>query len=215
MASINFEKKIIYIHIPKTAGSYIQYILIRNYNAVSYNFCAFHYRNTVFSYRDYPLVSYFSRDDVLEAIGLKYEDLASYKKFTFVRNPYFRFISGWEFLVEKRFIEENKSFEELIENIDDYNGLIYNHLFVTQSQHMKGWNFDEIGQFENIEDDLTCILKEFGFEIKHFICRKNETKKKKDCSFYLNNDSFVKFINCHFDEDFKQFGYEKIQIKNV
>lgn len=213
MASINFEKKIIYIHLPKTAGTYIQDILMRNYNSFTYNCFAYHYRKTVFSYKEYPLVRYFNRPDILEILGISVEEISLYKKFTFVRNPYTRFIFGWEFLIEKGFINKDITFDELIENKDKYDGLIYNHLFVSQSEHMRGWDFDEIGQFETLEQDLNCILKEFGFTVIHIPSKKNETKNKRDSSFYFSNSKFIEFINSYFDEDFLKFGYEKIQIK--
>lgn len=214
MASINFEKKIIYIHIPKTAGSYIQYILMKNYNCFSYNCCSYEYRKISFSYKEYPLVKYFSRPDILEPIGINIDELSSYKKFTFVRNPYNRFISAWEFLIEKDFLDEEITFEELIINKDTYDSLVYNHLFVTQSEHMKGWDFDEIGQFETLEQDLKCILSGYGFKITHEETVKNKTINKKDISFYFNNSNFIEFINSYFDEDFLNFGYEKMKLKN-
>lgn len=211
MASINKEKKIIFIHLPKTAGTYVQHILLRNYGFPAYNYLSYDYKSSVFSYKDFPLVKYFSREEILEIIGVS--DLSEYKKFTIVRNPYKRFISGFEFMKEKGYIQRDTTFDEFIKQKDTCSGIVYNHLFCSQSEHMRGWEFDEIGQFETIELDLTCILRVFGFEICHSPSKNNVTNYGYDAMNLMNNFTFIRFINENFDEDFLKFGYEKIEIK--
>ena len=211
MASFNKEKKIVFLHIPKTAGTYVQHILLRNYGFPAYNYLSYDYKSSVFSYKDLPLVKYFSRKEILDVIGV--DDISEYKKFTIVRNPYKRFISGFEFLKEKGYIERDITFEDFIEKKDTCSGIVYNHLFCSQSEHMRGWEFEEIGQFETIELDLTCILRVFGFEICHFPSKKNETTYGVNSMNLIDNPKFIKFINENFDEDFLKFGYEKIEIK--
>lgn len=211
MASFNNEKKIIFVHLPKNGGTYIQHILLRNYGFPAYNYLSYDYKSSVFSYKDLPLVKYFSRDDILEIVGV--ENLSEYKKFTIVRNPYRRFISGFEFMKEKGYIKRHITFEEFIEQKDKCCGIVYNHLFCSQSEHMRGWEFDEVGHFETLELDIICILRVFGFEICHFQSKMNETKYSHGSMDLLNNCRFIKFINENFEEDFLNFGYEKIQIK--
>lgn len=211
MASFNREKKIIFIHLPKNCGTYVQHILLRNYGFPAYNYLSYDYKSSVFSYRDLPLVKYFSRKEILDVIGI--DNLSEYKKFTIVRNPYKRFISAFEFLKEKGYIEEDITFEEYIKQKDTCNGIVYNHLFCSQSEHMRGWEFDEIGQFETIELDLTCILRVFGFEICHSPSKKNETIYKPNAMNLMDNPKFISFINENFNEDFLKFGYEKIELK--
>lgn len=211
MASFNKEKKIIFIHLPKCAGTYVQHILLRNYGFPAYNYLSYEYKSSVFSYRDFPLAKYFSRDDILEIIGV--DDLSEYKKFTIVRNPYNRFISGFEFMKERGFIDKDTTFDEIIKQKNTCNGLVYNHLFCSQSEHMRGWEFDEIGQFETIELDLTCILRVFGFEICHEQSKKNETIYSHGAMELMFDQKFIRFINENFAEDFLKFGYEKIEVK--
>lgn len=209
MASVNYQKKIIYVHLPKTAGSYIQHILLKNYEFIPYNYLCLDYKCCSFSYKDKPIVKYYNDSEILNLISLSRDKLIEFKKFTFVRNPYHRFISAWQFMMEKGFINKGTTLNELISNKDLYNGLVYNHIFVSQTKHLEGWSFDEIGKFENIEDDLNCILKEYGFNINHIPSKKNQTKDYGDPSQYYTGE-FLAFVNFHFDEDFLNFGYEKI-----
>lgn len=209
MASVNYQKKIIYIHLPKTAGSYIQHILLKNYEFIPYNYLCFEYKNCVFSYKDKSIVKYYNDPEILDLISLSQDKIKEFKKFTFVRNPYHRFISAWQFMMEKGFISKNTTINELIINRDKYDGLVYNHFFVSQTEHLEGWNFDEIGKFENIEEDLKFILRDYGFNISHIPSKKNETKDYGDPSQYYSKE-FLEFINSNFNDDFLNFGYEKI-----
>lgn len=210
MASINKDKKLIYIHLPKTAGTYIQHILLCYYQSPAYNYLSYEYKTSVFSYRDFPLVKYFSRDDILDIMDLSQEELKEYRFFTFVRNPYSRFISGFEFMKQKGYIPKDISFDDFIKTENTCDGLVYNHLFCSQCEHMKGWDFDEIGQFESIESDLICILRSYGFNVIHLPSKKNETIYSIGAMELMNNPTFIEYINSKFSEDFIRFGYEKI-----
>lgn len=208
MASINFDKKIIYLHIPKTAGSYIQLILLKKYGFYVYNWCAPDYQSCVFSYKGIGISSYFSQKSILEIIGI--DDLDGYKKFTFVRNPYHRFISAWKFLVEKEYLSSTDTLESIIMNRENQSGIVYNHLFITQKEHMKEWIFDEVGKFETLEEDLKCILNEFDIPVTHISEKYNVTISYGDpMRFYTK--FILEFVNQHFDEDFVNFGYLKIK----
>lgn len=210
MASVNFEKKIIYIHIPKTAGTYIQLILLKKYNFFVYNWCAPDYQSNSFSYKRLPISTYFSQPEILDIIGI--DNLSEYKKFTFVRNPYHRFISAWKFLIERDYLSNTQTLESIIENRENMSGVVYNHMFATQCEHMKDWDFDEIGKFETLEDDLSCILKEFDITKTHTSEKYNVTKNYGDpMNFYTS--TILNFVNLHFIEDFIRFGYNIIEIK--
>lgn len=209
MASVNLDKKIIYLHIPKTAGSYIQQILLKNYGFFVYNWMALDYQKCVFSYKGCTLSDYFSTPEILEIIGIT--SLSEYKKFTFVRNPYHRFISAWKYMVQKGFLNENMSIDEIIDNRENFSGIVYNHLFVTQSDHLSKWHFDEIGKFETLEEDLECILNEFDIIKTHKPIKYNVTNNYGDSmEFYNTNPKLLQFVNTYFAEDFTKFGYSTI-----
>jgi hypothetical protein len=209
MTSVNFDKKLIYLHIPKTAGTYIQLTLLKKYGFFVYNWCAPDYQSCVFSYKNLPISTYFSQPEILEIMGI--ENLDEYRKFTFVRNPYHRFISAWKYLIEKGYLSNTETLENIIINRESYSGIIYNHLFVSQCEHMKEWSFDEIGKFETLEEDLQCILKEFDINKTHVNEKHNVTKEYGDpMKFYTRN--ILEFVNEHFREDFIRFGYDIFEI---
>jgi hypothetical protein len=209
MASLNFDKKILYIHIPKTAGTYIQHVLLRNYYFIAYNHLCFEYNKCVFSYKELPVVKYYYNDEILKLINLTKLDLNSYFKFTFVRNPYHRFISAWKYMVQVGLVDKNLTIKELIDNREIFSGIIYNHIFTSQTLHMEGVKFDYIGKFENLENDLFALLKICNFNVIHLNNKRNITNNYGDPMKYYDFES-LQFINKFFNDDFINFGYDKI-----
>lgn len=82
---------------------------------------------------------------------------------------------------------------------------------MTQSQHLGTWDIDEIGHFETLEIDLQIILNNYGFKKKHLSSKINTTKDYGNPIVYFT-PQILKFVNDHFDEDFRRFGYKKIEL---
>ena len=101
MFLINHELKAIYIPTPKCASSYLRYILITYYGFKQY---AFPFNNTysnkflinlIHAIKNKPLVKFYIDERISTTITI--EQFYNYKKFTFLRNPYDRFISSYIF----------------------------------------------------------------------------------------------------------------------
>lgn len=206
MVSVNFEKKIIYIHIPKTAGSYIQETLLRYYNFFPYNGCTFELGKSMCSKRNMSSAKYIRDPRIQHAIGINIDE---YIFFSFVRNPYTRFISGWKFIVEYGDISKELDLNTVIRNRESLKGSAYNHIFMTQKEYLDGHNFDNIGKYEDIEIDLSLILNEYGFDTIHKKVKRNVTSNYGSYKEYFTQE-ILDFVNIHFDSDFSMFGYEKI-----
>lgn len=242
MACVNFDKKIIYFHVPKTGGSYLEMILESNYDFVRYNWAVrndFHIFNeynkkkfleykdylnlTPYSNRLFGIVNYyFGSDEIIKQMTLSREKLDEYKKFTFVRNPYTRFISGWNFIMDKPNLSENLldndtygrfiDLEYFIDNRDDLSDLAYNHIFLSQYEqlidHNNIYSIDEIYKFENMEEELERFLSNNFFEKTHKVISINKSKNNNYYKTYYTN-KILDFVNETFSKDFEMFGYKK------
>jgi len=218
MCSINHEKKAIYIHIPKNSGSYITDILSKYYGFKNYylqrpdhnifclgkDYSVDKHENKIHGTLIYYKTSSYI-NNIMRMDNNKWND---YYIFSFIRNPYDRIISGWNYCNKK-----NISFSNFIKLEQFINSFDYWHTFMTQSRHLIGnngkININYLGKIENLENDLKIILNNIGFKkIIHFPFKKN-SKKHNDYKSYYNND-LIFYINNIFKEDFENFDYLKI-----
>ena len=133
----------------------------------------------------------------------------TYFIFTFIRNPYDRIVSGWNYVNKY-----NISFENYINLNYKDNSYNYWHIFMSQSRHIIGSNgkinAHFIGKLENIEHDLTIILNRIGYPNKlHNPFKKNSKQHDNYKKYYINNNVLNK-VNFLMKEDFENFDYEKI-----
>ena len=166
MCSINHDKKAIFIHIPKTGGTYIRenlekyygfnfYIIKRPYHN---DFCHsdLYIKNQQFkdfvANREHGILKYAKTSNYINRmINMNDSKWKSYKIFCFVRNPYDRLISGWNFLNSKHNI--NTSFEDYIKKKDFVSDFEYIHSFMSQ--------------YNNMINENISILLSFIFFLKH------------------------------------------------
>jgi hypothetical protein len=234
MLCINYDKKIVFIHIPKCAGSFTKNYLVQNYGFSFEENDDYNDDDSVDSNKSQKSKRYIKHfknyhkhedDDYKKGLFdiyntdkfFSYANIPSfkdYKFFSFVRNPYTRFISGYIYFKNNKFVEQDEQYfvdiNTLIKNKDKLSKGAYSHIFITQKQHLGHSNYI-IGRMENLEDDLTGILKELDVEKTGdnlLIKRNNNTYEKKFYEYYDTN--ILKFVNEFFDEDFKEFHFVKI-----
>ena len=218
MCSINHEKKAIFIHIPKTGGSYVADILEKNYGFKKYylqrpdhiSFCngkdhsvKMHenkIHGTLMYYQTCPYIN--------KIMKMTPEKWNSYYIFTFVRNPYDKIVSGWNYCNKY-----NIRFQNYI-NIDfNDNDYDYLHVFMPQFRHIIGKDgknrADFIGYYENLEQHLKIILLKIGFEkILHKPYLKNNKKHANYKEYYTDNNIIEK-VKYLLKEDFNNLEYNK------
>jgi hypothetical protein len=250
MASINHDLNIVYFHIPKTGGTYIQTLLGDYYNFTTYNFLVrsdFHIFNefnkekinnfkdyiriTPFSNRFFGVNNYYSGSKELIDMTTLGEDKwnASFK-FTFVRDPYTRFISAFNFILSIPTISKNlidndnyakfENIEYFINNREELSDMAYNHVFLSQYDQIIDKdcinNIDFIGKQENLEDDLKTVLLKIGFDKIIHEKKTNVNKNRIDFNYYKTyyTEYVFNFVNDHFAKDFKEFNYKKYENYN-
>jgi hypothetical protein len=217
MCSINHNKKAIFIHIPKNGGSYIADILKEYYNFKNYyiqrpdhnTFCngkddsVDKHENKIHGTLMYYKTSAF----INKIMGMNESKWNTYFIFTFIRNPYDRIVSGWNYI--NKFNIPFKSYINLGNYASSYN---YWHVFMSQTRHIIGNNgkirVNYIGKFENLENELKIILNMIGFnKIIHVPFYKN--KKSHDNYKKYYDEDITKKVNLLMYEDFTNFEYDK------
>ncbi len=197
------EKKMLFIHIPKTGGTNIEdsiknytpqtlfsgrsnKILPKPYNRVSLQHQIY---TTIYQYRD--------------ILDVNFDNI---KIFTVVRNPYDRIISDlfWYRLIEKKFTPEqvfnvikNKYLNRT--NLDNHNIPQFKFIVDENSELIKDIKIFKTETLNKSNRELSEIV---GFDIN---IRKKEVNK--NYSNYLNKDS-ISLINTYYKKDFELFNYK-------
>jgi hypothetical protein len=234
MCSINHDKKAIFIHIPKTAGIYIRETLSDNYGFELYcsrrpdhiEFCktnlALNRREDLFFGNSVEgIIKYYKTSETLSKLmDMDDHKWDSYFKFCFVRNPYDRIISGWNYICEIKHL--NIGFKRYIDLKDIVNENEYFHVFLPQSTHFLNEKnekyIDFIGRFEHLEEDFKEILLKIGFnenEITHNTSRTRNKRPHSSVNITINDQQILDKVNkiCKPDLDVLSDLYS--QINNV
>jgi hypothetical protein len=227
MCSINHEKKAMFLHIGKTAGIYIRENLSKHYNFELFlskridhdeyvgldenlnkdkmlTFCC--KKGIIKYYKTSQFIN-----DMMEMDNQKWNE---YFKFVFVRNPYDRAVSGWNYNMETNKL--NIDFNIYMRMQDIVSDDEYWHCFLPQSESVCDENdnyfVNFVGKFENLEEDFQKILKLIGFnDIKHnFEIKKNNRKHNSYKKYY--DQETLNIVNEIYSKDFELFGYTKFDL---
>jgi hypothetical protein len=197
---ISFQKRFLFVHIPKTAGNSIQSVL-----------------------RDYSedeLVALRGEQDGVERFGLrnpkyklkKHSTLADYRaalgetefgnlyKFTCVRNPWDRMISLYFTPTQNAAGWDRKKFRHLIVKalpVSDY-------LRLNERENESFENVDYILRFENLEDDFLSLCA--ALDISPVVLPKYNRSNREHYSKYYDVE-LRELVRARFAAEIKRFGY--------
>jgi hypothetical protein len=237
MIYINHDKKAIYIHIPKTGGSYIGSTLVKYYGFINYlpllvkrrpdhdNVCrtAFFKKvltgnqtyDTAFFNKFIGLLLYCKTSDYLNYhMNMNAEKWKTYTKFCFIRNPYERALSGWKHF--NIILKKNSEFHHYLNDKYNVSDIEFGHIFMSQRTQIMDYDgscgVDIIGKFENLEEDFRIILNKIGFDtIIHYAKKENVSNTEGAENMVFEKKTIYK-LNELFADDLELFHYKKVLV---
>ncbi len=219
MCSINHDLKAVFIHIHKTGGTYVSYMLQKYYGFKNYYlrrpdhdvFCMNKKKTTKYlnyENRIHGVLNYFKTSPYInKKMNMTPQKWDTYYKFCFIRNPYDRIISGW-YHVNKL----NIPFSYYLNLYNKCNDVEFIHVFLPQVRNIineKGKiDINFIGQFENLEEDFQKVLKNIGVKnIIHEVSKKMNKREHDAFYTYFSQDALNK-VNVILKEDFKYLNFK-------
>jgi len=234
--------KVSFMHIPKCGGAYIRTILTELYGFYSVQDIHPNYidfintqdnLNSPIIYDKHAISKYGKYRYFYTNTNVDRKLLEEYYTFTFVRNPYDRIYSAYNYLKKSvlsstdgksiRHLPEKleyfKDFNTFIENKDNVNGISYFHAFITQFDQLldtsNNIKISFIGRVETLDIDFMRILITLNLPINRIYIKMLSKKIRFNESITNNsieneiNDTSLAFINNYFKNDFGYFGYKK------
>jgi hypothetical protein len=237
MVSINHDLKAIYIHNPKSGGSYVR----TNLDIYGFTFHAFSRRNRhefmsdstslqvidhIEKQPDPKGKNYLHQFQMLPIgtrkmgvyqsflgcpiqnmrTGMDPEKWKSYKKFSFIRDPYDRIVSAYNFM--KIITNHNISFKDYLTMRDTVTDWEYIHVFLPQIRHFIDENdvycVDFMGSFENLQIDLRRALRFVGYKgpFLHSIQPINHYPRRHYTHYYSSQEILDHVNAILVDDDF-------------
>lgn len=193
---VSHSKKFVFVHNPRTGGTSIHGAL-RPWNSYPKK-------------KKQPFENHSTLNDVVK----RYK---SYYKFGFVRNPWDRYVSMYQIVLQKRYPKKFRlrglSFSQFI--MDEYR--IWQYKLMTSRNkwfslpqykyfvdHKDSFLTDFIGKFENLEADFqyVCSRLEISVKLEH----KNASQRKHYKKYYNEKTKAAVAEMCQ--KDIQLFGYQ-------
>tara|TARA_B100000787_G_C16116761_1_gene260714 strand:+ start:144 stop:842 length:699 start_codon:yes stop_codon:yes gene_type:complete len=223
--------KIIFVHIPKTGGGTIEKTLGIYGNDNNGNLSPDH--TLLYGKYKNKFLQHLTISQIKE---INKKEFATYKKISFVRNPYDKIISEYLWRIQvygKRKLEfKEYIIEEVVPRKNNINKFVKNFYkdesfvpfldahYINQVDYLflnKKLAVDEIGKFENFEDDFTRIFNKKPINTKVHKSKINYTYYliKKILPKFLANKMYRKYydyeteniIRKEFSKDIEIFNY--------
>lgn len=196
----------VFIHIPKTAGTTVRTVLG----------CS-EYRRLKNIPDNVPQHVSFGHLDYAHLVKKGYVDPEFAKSaftFAFVRNPYDRTVSLYEYYRKIDKVSHSLSFPEFVWRLQD--GVsplgLWNQKGWSQCNPQVRWteklDLNFIGSFENLESEIRSVAALIGAEVPEEIPRLQKTIDRPMDYYY--DETTRGIVEELYEEDFEEFGYDPV-----
>ena len=195
---ISDSHKFIFIHIPKTAGTSLCNIFLKEKAYI-------HTKKGRY---------YQSHESVNDLEITNSEEMDKYFTFSFVRNPFRRLVSYYNFKINTKYFPPKISFKEMCrkiykkerKGIRDRNFLLHTRSCCEYLINKNGEiNIDFIGKVENLQKDFDFICDKINLQ-KQIIPKQNKSKVVDYTDFYDNET--IKITSDIYQSDLEKFSYK-------
>jgi hypothetical protein len=160
---ISPKHKTLFVHIPKVAGQSIETIFLQDLGLSWDSRQDLLLRKKKANEEGPGRLAHLKAREYLDFNYIDQETFNSYFKFSFVRNPYSRMLSVYNYLGYSRIITFsafiNKVVKKAVERDDFFYSSQYEYLY-DEGQLM----VDYVGKLENLKEDMEFVLKQTGLE---------------------------------------------------
>ncbi len=197
---ISFQKRFLFVHVPKTAGNSIQSVL-RDYSEDELvalrgeqdGVERFGLRNP-----NYKIKKHSTLAEYREALGN--EQFGSLYKFTCVRNPWDRMVSYYFTPTQSPETWDRKKFRKMISKIVS----VADYLRLDQDDEDPFTNVDYIMRFENLAEDFRTVCGKVGISAAT-LPRYNRSNREHYSKYY--DDELRELVRTQFAAEIERFGY--------
>ena len=191
---ISYNKKFIFIHINKTAGTAVEQSLLE------YGDKRVEPKNDLNFELTYKQSQHSNYKEYKEYLGSEYDN---FFKFTVVRNPFDRVVS---YYLKNSINQNNLSFSDwVIDRYKNKNFQDYKRMYSDYTHWIDKDNTDFILRFENLSSDFNILKQKLNIdcELKYHNVNKNRLHYKE----YYNEDT-KEIITNHFKKELNTFNYK-------
>jgi len=157
---------------------------------------------------DYHKYVFRAHDDIMSAKRRMPDTLFQrYFKFAFVRNPWERLVSEYEFLLNR----PQHGRHDRVKNLSGFSDFIHMQIPRRDAYQSNmlcdnkgGLLMDFVGKLENLDDDWQSVCEHIGIPCQP-LPRKNVTKHKRYQDYFNTNS--IELVTKHWARDIKLFNY--------
>lgn len=203
---INSNLKLIFVHVPKTAGTSFEYALGMHGARDNIGLMPYTHQQKNMNYLFGGGLQHLTAKEILTSVG-KYT-FSSFFKFSIIRNPYERFVSfvAWN-QPDKSQTLTRKEFVDFIDRSKHRFRFIFDKMLYPQCKFLyirKNLAVDLLIRYEKLNEGVAMLEKQLN---KKMTIDKRMCSNHEEFKYYYDSRSY-KLIQSIYRRDFYYFGYD-------